>query len=63
MIFGDVRDLRQLDSLGERSRARIQKHEDQPVVGQPFTIENMLDMLEAALACAPSKSTLAQCPM
>jgi AcrR family transcriptional regulator len=30
--------------------------------GQPFTIENMLDMLEAALTCAPSKSTLAQCP-
>src|ERR1700681_2652076 len=30
--------------------------------GQPFTIENMLDMLEAALTCTPSKSTLAQCP-
>src|SRR6266404_8484963 len=29
---------------------------------QPFTIENMLDMLEAALTCTPSKSTLAQCP-
>lgn len=30
--------------------------------GQPFTIENMLDMLEAALTCAPSESTLALCP-
>jgi AcrR family transcriptional regulator len=29
---------------------------------QPFTIENTLDMLEAALTCTPSKSTLAQCP-
>ncbi len=28
--------------------------------GQPFTIENMLDMLEAALTCEPSKATLAQ---
>jgi AcrR family transcriptional regulator len=26
--------------------------------GQPFTIENMLDMLEAAIICSPSKSTL-----
>jgi AcrR family transcriptional regulator len=28
--------------------------------GQPFTIENMLDMLEAAITCPPSKSTLAK---
>jgi AcrR family transcriptional regulator len=27
--------------------------------GQPFTIENMIDTLEAAVTCAPSKSTLA----
>jgi AcrR family transcriptional regulator len=27
--------------------------------GQPFTIENILDMLEAAIACAPAESTLA----
>jgi AcrR family transcriptional regulator len=27
---------------------------------QPFTIENMLDMLEAAITCPPSKSTLAK---
>src|ERR1700758_5760828 len=27
--------------------------------GQPFTIENILDMLEAAIACAPADSTLA----
>jgi AcrR family transcriptional regulator len=26
--------------------------------GQPFTIENMIDTLEAAVSCAPSKSTL-----
>ena len=26
--------------------------------GQPFTIENMLDMLEAAITCPPSKPTL-----
>jgi hypothetical protein len=30
--------------------------------GQPFTIENMLDMLESALTCTPSRSTLAQFP-
>jgi AcrR family transcriptional regulator len=28
--------------------------------GQRFTIENMLDMLEAAITCPPSKSTLAK---
>jgi hypothetical protein len=28
--------------------------------GQPFMVENMLDMLEAAIACPPSKSTLAK---
>jgi hypothetical protein len=28
--------------------------------GQPFTIENMLDMLEAAITRPPSKSTLAK---
>jgi AcrR family transcriptional regulator len=28
--------------------------------GQPFTTENMLDMLEAAITCPPSKSTLAK---
>jgi AcrR family transcriptional regulator len=27
--------------------------------GRPFTIENMIDTLEAAVTCAPSKSTLA----
>jgi len=27
--------------------------------GQPFTIDNMLDTLEAAITCAPSQSTLA----
>ena len=27
--------------------------------GQPFTIENMIDTLEAAVTCPPSKSTLA----
>ena len=26
--------------------------------GQPFTIENILDMLEAAITCAPSQATL-----
>jgi AcrR family transcriptional regulator len=26
--------------------------------GQPFTIENMLDMLEAAITCMPSKTTM-----
>jgi AcrR family transcriptional regulator len=28
--------------------------------GQPFTVENMLDMLEAAITCSPSKSTVAK---
>jgi AcrR family transcriptional regulator len=28
--------------------------------GQPFTIENILDMLEAAMTCAPSSFTLAK---
>src|SRR5271156_2772606 len=28
--------------------------------GQPFTVENMLDTLEAAITCPPSKSTLAK---
>ena len=27
---------------------------------QPFTIENMIDMMEAAITCAPSKSTLSK---
>ena len=30
--------------------------------GQPFTIENMLDMLEAAITCPPSKFTVAKLP-
>jgi hypothetical protein len=30
--------------------------------GQPLTIDNMLDMLEAALTSTPSRSTLAQFP-
>ena len=28
--------------------------------GQPFTIENILDMLEAAISCPPSQATLAE---
>jgi hypothetical protein len=30
--------------------------------GQPFTIENMRDMLEAALTCTPSRSTSSGAP-
>jgi hypothetical protein len=30
--------------------------------GQPFTIENMLDTLEAALTCPPSEQTQAKLP-
>jgi hypothetical protein len=30
--------------------------------GQPFTIENMLDTLEAALTCPPSEQTRAKLP-
>jgi hypothetical protein len=28
--------------------------------GQPFTIENIVDMLEAAITCPPSEVTLAK---
>jgi hypothetical protein len=28
--------------------------------GQPFTIENILDMMEAAITCPPSEVTLAK---
>lgn len=31
--------------------------------GQPFTIENILDMLEAAISCSPSRATLAGVPV
>ncbi|MBR0795086.1 TetR/AcrR family transcriptional regulator [Bradyrhizobium jicamae] len=30
--------------------------------GQPFTVENILDMLEAAITCPPSEVTLAKLP-
>jgi hypothetical protein len=53
-----VRDLRQLDPVSALLESRNSKNSR--LWGQPFTIENMLDMLEAAITCPPSKSTLAK---
>ena len=53
----DLTDLSAHEAALEKRHARSSR-----LWGQPFTIENMLDTLEAALTCPPSEPTQAKLP-